>query len=149
MGKISNKVVKVSTVATGGNRAGQRIQLSRKTIFVSVTKALAGKIPGTPSNLPREDIARGFWLVNLAKARQCELLAAVRKNVVVGLWEIDKKFGWQPMRFGAIHLRTYPTVDPQKSYCQVTKPATDIQLGTLVPNVANMKSMCGPVQYNF
>ena len=149
MGKICNSVARTSAAATGGNRMRQRIHLLRKTIFVSVTKALAGKIPGTPSNLPREDIARGFWLVNLAKVSQCELLAAVEKNVVVGLWEIDKKFGWQPMRCGAIHLRTYPTVDPQKSYCQVTKPATDIPIGTRVPNIANVKSMRGPVQYNF
>lgn len=146
MGKMCNKVVKASTAATATNCP---LPLVRNTIFVSVTEALAGKIPGTPPNLPREDIARGFWLVDLAKASQCELLAAVEKNIVIGLWEIDRNFGWQPMCVGAIPPRTYPTIEPQKSYCQVTKPATDIPLGTRVPNIANMKSMCGPVQYNF
>lgn len=146
MGKICNNVVKASTAATATNCT---VLLVRKTIFVSVTDALAGKIQGTPPNLPLEDIARGFWLVDHAKASQCELLAAVEKNVVVGLWEIDRNFGWRQVRVGAIKGRTFKTIEPLKKYCQLTKPATDIPLRTRVPNIANMKSMCGPVQYNF
>lgn len=124
----------------------------RKTIFVSVTSALAGNVDGVnPKVTKLPDIARGYWRVNVAKALQCELLAAVERNVVIGIWEIDRKFGWQSMR--TVHDIS-PDRHPSKVYpgyyCRLLdNPVTDISIGTDIRSIPNVGSMNRSFQYNF
>ena len=57
--------------------------ITRKAVFVSVTNALAGEIPDILPSTPLVDFSRGFWYVNANKIKQCELLVAVEKGIVL------------------------------------------------------------------
>ena len=127
--------------------------LTRKAVFVNVTKALNGQVADVTPTTPLEDISRGCWYVS-DKVYQCELLVAVEKSIVRGIWEIDKSFGWHPMAMNAIPTRQFkPTdIDPRRQYCQLRNvvPANERNLvGKSVMVVGGFARMCGPVRYNF
>ena len=134
-------------------RAVNSYMSTRKTIFVSVTTALAGGTDGVnPLTTSLVNIARGYWRVDVAKARQCELLAAVEKNIIKGVWEIDRQFGWQPMRtVNDISPDRHPSrVYSGTYYCQLLgNMVTDIPIGTEITSIPGMDRMRGPFQYNF
>ena len=119
----------------------------RKAIFVSITKSLRGEIEGQSPSTPTVDRARGFWRVG-DKADDCELLVAVDRGLIAGVWEVDRAFGWQPMKNGAIDGLVYSNVNTKLKYCQVTKDVTADMLGKPV-SVLGLDRMCWPFQYNF
>lgn len=130
-------------------QTGKDAAFRRKAVFVSVTEALSGKVPDIAPGMPLADIARGFWYVSGNKISQCELLVAVEKGIIRGVWEIDMGFGWQPMSANAIptHNIQYLVVDPARQYCRVK--------GAVLPELNGKKlaafgmRMYGPVRYNF
>ena len=125
--------------------------ITRKAVFVSVTNALAGKIPGILPSTPLVDFSRGFWHVNASKIEQCELLVAVEKGIVRGVWEIDVDYKWHPMSATAIPtLNTKQMViDPQRQYCRVLGEVLHELKGKRLSAVMSGMRMYGPVQYNF
>lgn len=123
--------------------------IQKKAIFVSVTDALAGKVPDVDSRTPLPDIARGFWRAKDSKIRQCELLVAVQKGIIRGVWEIDTNYGWHQMSVTAIPTRnvTPSSVDPRRKYCRVVKEVSPALKGKKL--LAIGMRMYGPVRYNF
>lgn len=123
--------------------------ISRKAIFVSVTKALAGSVPDIVPGMPLCDIARGFWFVNDSKIGQCELLVAVEKGIIRGTWEIDTSYGWHQMTATAIptHNVRNIVVVPGRKYCKVMNEVLQGLKGT--KSAAVGIRMYGPVRYNF
>ncbi len=130
---------------------GQLISLNRRAVFVSITRAQRGLISDIVANTPLVDRARGFWHVNLAKAMQCDLLIAVNRGIIEGVWEIDKKFRWQSMSANAISTRRpAQNVDPTRRYCQVIKncpPERALLLNQRITKIIGMDRMRGPIQY--
>ena len=128
------------------------VSLNRKAVFVSITKALNGKVPDVKVNVtPLQDIARGCWYVNDAKIKQCELLVAVYDGVIKGVWEIDRNAGWRIMSINAIPTRTFKPadIDPRRKYCELKgKVMCDI-VGHRLTVIRGMARMRGPIQYNF
>lgn len=124
---------------------------ARKAIFVSVTNALAGLVPDILPTTPLDDVARGFWHANDIKVKQCELLVAVDKNIIRGIWEIDTTFGWHPMSKAAIPTRNLSmmVVDPSRKYCRVTGAILSGLKGKELSSVWHGMRMYGPVRYNF
>ena len=133
------------------DQAVKKGAITRKAVFVSVTNALAGEIPDILSSTPLVDFSRGFWYVNASKIKQCELLVAVEKGIVRGVWEIDMKYGWHPMSATAIPtLNTKQMViDPQRQYCRVLGEVLHELKGKRLSAVMSGMRMYGPVQYNF
>ena len=125
--------------------------ITRKAVFVSVTRALAGEIPDILPRTPLVDFSRGFWYVDDSKIRQCELLVAVAKGIVRGVWEIDMEYGWHPMSATAIPtLNTKQMViEPQRQYCRVLGEVLHELKGKRLSAVMGGMRMYGPVQYNF
>ena len=123
--------------------------LSRKAVFVSVTKALSGRgIDITPTT-PLIDIARGFWFVDDNKIRQCEVLVAIDKGIIRGAWEIDTTFSWTQMTANAIPTRNVRrvVVVPGRKYCKLTNEVLQGLKGKKASSIGIR--MCGPVRYNF
>jgi len=134
-----------STQTTGAN------VLKRKTIFVSVTDARNGRNRTVLPTTPLPDIARGWWHAVDAKINQCELLAAVDNGVVVGIWEIDRNFGWRPMAMNTISTRVLKPsdIEPKRKYCRLLSPVSDDNslIGKPIISINGMKPMRGPIQY--
>lgn len=124
---------------------------ARKAVFVSVTDALAGLVPDIMPTTPLDDVARGFWHVNDITVKQCELLVAVDKSIIRGIWEIDMDFGWHPMSKAAIPTRNISmmVVDPSRKYCRVTGAILPEFYGKELSSVWGGMRMYGPVRYNF
>ena len=83
----------------------QKQKLTRKSIFVSITKANKGDDPAIDARTTLEDRSRGYRLVDDGKASQCELLAAVDNGIIVKVWEIDREFGWMRWKTRMTFLR--------------------------------------------
>ena len=133
---------------------GITIQLNRKAIFVSITKANRGDDPAIDANTTPEDRARGYWHVNDGKAGQCELLVAVDDGIIVRVWEIDRDFGWRRWEnANDIPTQHHPDrdVDSQRKYCQLLRVAPEnAQLeGRQITDIEGMSRMRGPIDYNF
>ena len=132
------------TTATKGN-----IKFSRKTIFVNISKSLRGEIYDVLPTMPLVDVARGYWNVS-SKASQCEVLAAVDKGVVVGVWEINRSKGWMPSQRRSIKTRGSIIPDPNCKYCEVTTAQPNCPInGKPVSSIVGVWRMYGPVRYNF
>ena len=94
------------------------------TLFVDVGDTLGALIdPRTNAPTSPEDCARGFWdnaNLSAARADQCDWLAARKNRRIIGIWEIDRSFGWHPlMSANAIPGRSDESVDPQRSWCKL------------------------------
>ena len=122
----------------------------RKAIFVSITKAMNGEIDGMTKETEPIDMARGFWHVRDDKATQAELLVAVNKGVIEGVWEIDRTKDWEPMKKGAIPHLIYKEIDPRRKFCCVTG-ASPMECSLVGEHVSKLgiARMYGPVGYNF
>lgn len=122
----------------------------RKAIFVSITKAMNGEIDGTTKETEPKDMARGFWHVRDDKAEQAELLVAVNKGVIEGVWEIDRTKGWESMKEGVIPNLIYKEIDTSRKFCCV-KDVTPIEYSLIGEPVSRLgiARMYGPVGYNF
>ena len=128
----------------------RKIKFTRKTIFVCVTGAHEGKIKDVRPETPPEDVARGFWLVDDAKANQCQVLAAVDKGIITGVWEIDQSAKWQNAKFGEIPTRSAIDIDARRKYCEVKRVLKDCPIyGAHVSSIVGVGRMYGPVRYNF
>lgn len=125
--------------------------ITRKAVFVSVTHARSGNAPDILPSTPLVDIARGFWYVNAGKIKQCELLVAVEKGIIRGVWEIDMGYGWHPMSMTATPTRDVKqmVIDPKRQYCRVLRAVLPELKDKKLSVVMNGMRMCGPVQYNF
>ena len=127
--------------------------LKRKTVFVCITRALAGRDPSISSVTPIEGMACGFWFAKDQKIRQCELLVAVSKNIIRGVWEIDTARGWNPMAVGAIPLVTHSPseINPRRRFCRFKggTPAESVLVGHDISCIKGMDRMYGPIRYNF
>lgn len=90
------------------------------TIFVSVTRIEQELRQYGVTNLLPHQYAYGNWKLGrqLAKAGQCEWLAAVRKGIVIGVWGIDRSYGWQPMTQG-MNPRVNEPIDPERKQCRL------------------------------
>ena len=64
---------------------------------------------GTFTAQQLRDSARAWWVVNIARARECDYLAAVHDGVVLGVWVVvpgtwrsidGRRFGKSPVRWG-------------------------------------------------
>ena len=123
--------------------------LNRKTIFVSVTDALNGRNRTVLPTTPLPDIARGWWHAVDSKVNQCELLVAVDKGVVVGIWEIDRNFGWRPMAMNTIPTRLLKPsdIEPERKYCRFLSSIDNGLIGKPITSITGMKPMRGPIQY--
>lgn len=117
-----------------------------RTIFVSVSQALDGKMPNDikPGITPLIDIARGCWMVDLSKANTCDWLVAVFHSKVVGVYEIDKKAGWQVAKPGCIPTRNLTTGGKNRYYCKLK----DLQETTGKAYIGEKKRMFGAIQYS-
>ena len=121
-----------------------------KTIFVSVTKALNGEIDDVKTTTPLKDVARGWWHVNMQKAKQCELLAAVYSGTIKGVWMIDHSVGWKPMTMHSIPTRHPIDIEPNRKYCELQGMFEDDGIiGRKISSLPNVARMRGPVRYNF
>lgn len=126
----------------------------RSAIFVSITEGLNGGVEDIKQETPLVDKARGWWAVT-ERVDSCELLVAVNAGVVVGVWEIDRGFGWKPMAVGAIPTRPITQADVETphgrncKYCQVTQaiPPERVHIGSPLSEVSDLKQMYGPIQY--
>ena len=146
-------------VPTGMNTVGVKTPaFPRKTIFVSVTKSIQGTAQekrdlGITTNTPLVDCARGFWLVNPAKASQCELIAAVCRDQIIGVWQIDRSIGWRRATRNAILSRNLTTVDTRRWYCEALKeilPENGLYPRCPINNVQGLVSMYRRAfRYNF
>lgn len=123
----------------------------RPSIFVSVTKALSGDTDEDFKGVPLEDIARGFWSVG-DKANRCELLWAVSENTIVGVWEIDRDFGWKNMYDKCIPTRKPVKIDPAKKFCKVfadKKIPEQALVGHRLTEIEGMTPLAFPFKYSF
>ena len=109
-----------------------------KVIFVCVTK-IRKQYP----MLSLEDCARGYWRVG-DRSKQCDVLAAVEKGTVKGVWGIDHAFGWKSMGKAMIPSRPFPT-DPTRKVCRLIQNVEKNASGLIGKNVR----MHGPVDYSF
>ena len=132
----------------------QKQKLTRKSIFVSITKANKGDDPAIDARTTLEDRSRGYRLVDDGKASQCELLAAVDNGNVVMVWEIDREFGWRPWE----NADDIPTqhhhetdIDSRRRYCRLkgVAPENERLEGRRITEIDGMARMRGPVGYNF
>ena len=119
--------------------------MTRKMICVCVTKALAGEMPhDVSSKTPLVDIARGCWKVDDVRVAKCELLVAVNKGVVCGVWEIDRKIGWRkPASVNAIPTRTMTNIDFTRQYCEIKQTVPPERKQLMNKHIR----MYGPVRY--
>ena len=125
----------------------------RPTLFVSITKVMReGENGKKPNQVSVEDWARGYWLLNAAKKSQCEWLAAVNADVIVGMWEIDASFGWRLPHQAQIKTRNPGINDPRRNVCRVI-PNLDRKFKTFIglrmSSIDGLGSMRGPVRYGF
>ena len=132
----------------------QKLKLTRKAIFVSITKANKGVDPAIDAMTTLEDRSRGYWFVDDGKASQCELLVAVDNGKIVMVWEIDREFGWRPWKNADdIPTQHHPQtdIDSGRKYCRLKGDAPEnAQLeGRLITEIDGMPRMYGPVEYNF
>jgi len=97
------------------------IKPAKKTIFVCVTQGLAGNMKPDidPATTPPIDCARGCWKVKPSEANKCDWLMAVNQGTIVGVYEIDKSFGWKPTTAGCIPTRQILEDDPTRYYCKL------------------------------
>lgn len=123
--------------------------ITKKAVFVSVTEALAGRGVDIATTTPLIDIARGFWFVDDHKINQCELLVAVDKGIIRGVWEIDTTFRWAQMTKNAIPTRNVRrvVVVPGRKYCKLTNEVLQGLKGRKSSSIGIR--MYGPVRYNF
>ena len=123
----------------------------RKTIFVSITNAMAGRDPAIPKGTLPLNCARGYWLVDDTKVAQCELLVAGDAGTIAGVWEINRKAGWQPMRTNAIPGLKHTTADARRKFCEVLDvvPLERSLVGSPISDSGCVKRMFGPIRYNF
>ena len=124
----------------------------RPTLF-SITKVMReGENGKKPNQVSVEDWARGYWLLNAAKKSQCEWLAAVNADVIVGMWEIDTSFGWNSPLQEQIKTRNPGIIDPRRNVCRVI-PNSDRKfmtfIGRRMSSIDDLGSMSGPVRYSF
>ena len=124
----------------------------RPTLFVSITKVMReGENGKKPNQMPVEDWARGYWLLNAAKKKKCEWLAAVNADEIVGMWEIDAAFGWKSPLQEKIKTRNPGIIDPRRNVCRVI-PNSDRKfkkfIGQRMSSIEGLGSMSGPVRYN-
>jgi len=117
-----------------------------KIIFVCVNKALDGKMLHdiNPKTTPLIDVARGCWVIDLHKANLCDWLVAVYHSVVVGVYEINKKFGWKVAVSGCISTRHISVSNQTRYYCQLT----DISQTKGKAYMNQRKRMYGAAQYS-
>ena len=143
IGNQSRKDYKMKAVG----RVLKNVAIVRKAVFVSVTHALSGNAPDILPSTPLVDIARGFWYVDDSKIRQCELLVAVEKGIVRGVWEIDMKYGWHPMTITATPTRDVKQmiIEPKRQYCRVLRAVFPKLKGMKLSAVMGGMRMCGPL----
>ncbi len=129
----------------------------RPAIFVSVTEGQHGGVDDIKLETPLVDRARGWWSVT-DRVDSCELLVAVDAGVVVDVWEIDRRFGWQPMAVGAISTRPVTQTDVETphgrkcKYCQITQtvpPERECCVDKKLSEVSNLDQMYGPFRYGY
>ena len=124
----------------------------RPTLF-SITKVMReGENGKKQSQVSVADWARGYWLLNAAKKNNCEWLAAVNADEIVGMWEIDTAFGWKSPLQEQIKTRNPGIIDPRRNVCRVI-PNSDSKfkkfVGQRMSSVDGLSSMSGPVRYSF
>ena len=125
----------------------------RPTLFVSITKVMReGENGKKPNHVSDVDWARGYWLLNAAKKIQCQWLAAVNADEIVGIWEIDMSFGWKSPLQEKIKMRNPGKVDSRRNVCRVI-PNSDSKfkkfIGQRMSSIDGLGSMSGPVRYSF
>lgn len=125
----------------------------RPTLFVSITKVMReGENGKKPNQVSVEDWARGYWLLNAAKKIQCQWLAAVNADEIVGIWEINMSFGWKSPLQEKIKTRNPGKVDSRRNVCRVI-PNSDSKfkkfIGQRMSSIDGLSSMRGPVRYSF
>lgn len=129
----------------------------RAAIFVSVTEGRHGGVGDIKPQTPLSDRARGWWSVT-ERADSCELLVAVDAGVVVGVWKIDREFGWRPMAVGAIPTRPVTQADVETphgrkcKYCQITETVPlerECCVDKKLSEVSNLDQMYGPFRYGY
>lgn len=119
--------------------------LTQKTIFVSVTK-IELDLAKAGISLPLEKYSYGNWLLGtkLRKANQCEWLAAVSKAHIVGIWKINKTYGWQPMQRGMNPAVVEP-INPNRKQCRFVKLSEE----DVKPFVGQYVRLYFPFDFNF
>lgn len=125
----------------------------RPTLFVSITKVMReGENGKKQSQVSVADWARGYWLLDAAKKVQCQRLAAVNADVIVGMWEIDSSFGWKSPLQEKIKTRNPGIIDPRRNVCRVV-PNSDRKFKKFIrqrmSSIDGLGSMSGPVRYSF
>ena len=129
----------------------QKLRLTRKAVFVCITRANRGEIPDIDNGTTLEDRSCGYWHVNVPKANKCELLIAVDGGTIVKVWEIDRDFGWRPMEEGALPTQHTEDVDPSRKYCcllRVTPENAQLE-GRRIIDIEGVPRLYGPIGYNF
>ena len=119
--------------------------LTQKTIFVSVTK-IERDLTRAGISLSQDKYACGNWLLGarISKANQCAWLAAVSNAHIVGIWKIDKTYGWRPMHKGMNPAVSEP-INPNRKHCRLVKlPEGDVK--SFIGQYARLYS---PFDFNF
>ena len=95
---------------------------NRPTIFVCVTRKYDHGENGVKWNqVAPEDWSRGCWLVDDAKANQCEVLVAIVRGTIVGMWDIDMSFPWRIATSPELPTRKLPPMDKRRKVCRIIK----------------------------
>ena len=118
-------------------------------MFVSITnnRGQAG-LDGRP--MCDADMARGFWRIrDFAKANACQVLVAIDKSQIVGVWNMNCTVGWQQGAPGAIPNRQFSNKDRLRYYCELTGCCREAQevVGSSIRSVTDGKTMHGPIMY--
>ena len=121
---------------------------NKRTIFVSVTR-IEKELRQYGIVLQPKDYSCGNWKLkglNLQKARQCEWLAAVSGQRIVGVWAIDPNFGWRTMR-RAMNPKVQQAIDPDRKYCALKNLSKELERKLLNPLVS--VRLYSPFNFNF
>ena len=120
-----------------------------RALFVSVTNN-SGQAGNNGNPLNDADVARGFWHIRqLARANACQILVAVDKGRIVGVWNIDQTVGWQLGTPTAIPNRPFNLGDSNRYYCVlsgVCQQAVGV-VGHRMAHVTGGQTMRGPIRY--
>lgn len=125
----------------------------KSTIFVCVTKKFdEGENGVSWGQVSSEDWARGCWLVDDTKANRCEVLVAIVRGEIIGMWDIDESFPWTRATSKELPKRKLPPEDKRRKLCRVVPNSSSrytkfIGAKIVCPN--NESFMHGPVRYKF
>ena len=116
-----------------------------KAVFVCVTTKMGTRgYKGVALSI--EDCARGFWKFNtssMSKTMQCEKLVANAKSKVMGVWEIDRRSGWNVGVKGAIPNRANEPIYPDRYFCKTKKYLGDMGGAQRIDGPGDPGPMCG------